>query len=97
MNPYTEIINGNISFRTFSEDTGEEEFVWHRDREDRSITVLEETDWMFQFDNELPMNLSPSTNIFVPRGIYHRIVKGTGDVTVKVTKHETDRYTFRRK
>lgn len=84
MLPFKEdIISDGVSLRTFSCDTDSGEFMWHRDREDR-IVECGETDWMFQMDNQLPVSLKGT--IFVPKGVYHRIIKGTGDVTVKVTK-----------
>lgn len=84
MNPYTETLQDNISYRTFSEDTSEEEFVWHRDREDRLVEVLEQTDWKIQMENELPMTLS---KVFIPKGSYHRVIKGTGSLKIKITKY----------
>ena len=77
--PYTEVDNT----RTFSEDTPSLEFVWHRDKEDRIIEPLHETDWKFQLDNEVPKKLN---HIFIPKGTYHRLIKGTGDLELKVIK-----------
>ena len=75
--PYTE--NNNIRF--FSKNTNEEELVWHRDPEDRIIEPLHETDWKFQYDNQVPVPLS---KLFIPKETYHRIIKGTGDLTLKI-------------
>jgi len=38
-NPYSERRKDNLIVRTFSQDIDEEELVWHRDREDRQVTV----------------------------------------------------------
>ena len=38
--------------RYFSEDVEINELVWHRDRKDRYITPIGETDWQIQFDDE---------------------------------------------
>jgi len=54
VNPYSQIRENNLIVRTFSQNIDEEELVWHRDKQDRQVTILEETDWQFQFDNELP-------------------------------------------
>jgi hypothetical protein len=83
MVPYTEILSDNISTRTFDQNVPEEELVWHRDREDRIVKALHQTDWQVQLENELP---TPLTEIFIPKGLYHRIIKGTEDLTVEVTK-----------
>ena len=82
MNPYSERRKDNLIVRTFSQDIDEEELVWHRDREDRQVTVLEETDWQFQFDNELPQVLK--NTIFIPKNTYHRLIKGTGELNVHI-------------
>ena len=84
MNPYSQIRENNLIVRTFSQDIDEEELVWHRDREDRQVTVLEETDWQFQFDNELPQVLK--NTIFIPKNTYHRLIKGTGELNVHITE-----------
>lgn len=84
MNPYSERRKDNLIVRTFSQDIGEEELVWHRDRQDREVTVLEETDWQFQFDNELPQVLK--NTIFIPKNTYHRLIKGTGELNVHITE-----------
>ena len=84
MNPYSERRKDNLIVRTFSQDIDEEELVWHRDRQDREVTVLEETDWQFQFDNELPQVLK--NTIFIPKNTYHRLIKGTGELNVHIIK-----------
>lgn len=84
MNPYSERRKDNLIVRTFSQDIDEEELVWHRDRQDREVTILEETDWQFQFDNELPQVLK--NTIFIPKNTYHRLIKGTGELNVHITE-----------
>lgn len=83
-NPYSERRKDNLIVRTFSQDIDEKELVWHRDRQDREVTVLEETDWQFQFDNELPQVLK--NTIFIPKNTYHRLIKGTGELNVHITE-----------
>ena len=78
--PYTE----EAETRTFTQDVLEEELVWHRDREDRIIDPLSTTDWKFQFDNEIPVNITRL--LFIPKNTYHRLIKGTGDLTIRVQK-----------
>lgn len=70
--------------RTFSQNISESELKWHYDNEDRLITIIGETDWKFQFDNELPKILK--SEIFIKKGVYHRVIKGTGDLKVKIVK-----------
>ena len=78
--PYIE--EGEV--RTFTQDISEEELVWHRDREDRIIDPVESTNWMFQFDNELPKKITRL--LFIPKGTYHRVIKGTGELKIRVKK-----------
>lgn len=86
MNPYTETLpSQNISLRTFDQNVPEEDLVWHRDREDRIVTALHPTDWQVQLENELPVTL---TEIFIPKGLYHRVVKGKGNLNIQVKKIE---------
>jgi hypothetical protein len=82
VNPYSERRKHNLIVRTFSQNIDEEELVWHRDKQDRQVTILEETDWQFQFDNELPQVLK--NTIFIPKNTYHRLIKGTGELNVHI-------------
>ena len=77
-------ISDNIFIREFSQDTDSGEFMWHRDREDRIIESIDETDWMVQLDDELPMKIEGK--IFIPMGVYHRLIKGSGDLKIKLIK-----------
>lgn len=79
-----EKISENIFIRTFYQDIDSGELHWHRDHEDRIIESIGETDWKFQLDNELPINIK--CEIFIPKGVYHRIIKGTGDLKIKLQK-----------
>ena len=70
--------------RTFSQDVNQFELVWHRDKEDRIVTPLHKTDWKFQIDNDIPRVIQKE--IFIPKETYHRLIKGSGDLKVKVKK-----------
>tara|TARA_B110000977_G_C10718046_1_gene354051 strand:+ start:115 stop:369 length:255 start_codon:yes stop_codon:yes gene_type:complete len=79
--PYIE--SGEV--RVFLQNTAEDEFVWHRDEEDRYVETLHSTDWKFQFDNELPVDLTKD-KLFIPKDTYHRLIKGTGELSLKIIK-----------
>jgi hypothetical protein len=79
-----EIVSDNVFIREFKQDTDSGEFIWHRDREDRIIESIGETDWLIQIDNELPKSLNEK--VFIPMGVYHRVIKGTGDLKIKLIK-----------
>lgn len=84
-NPYDEFEKDKYYIRKFYEDTDESLLKWHWDDEDRTVISLGETDWKFQFDNELPQSLNES--IFIPKGVMHRVIKGSGDLLIKIIKH----------
>jgi hypothetical protein len=75
----------NEFIRVFSQDTDSGEYMWHRDFEDRIIESIGETDWMIQIDNELPKQIRGE--VFIPMGVYHRVIKGTGDLKIKLIKN----------
>jgi hypothetical protein len=78
-------LSDNEFIRVFSQMTDSGEFMWHRDRESRIIESIGETDWMIQIDNELPKQIKGE--VFIPMGIYHRVIKGTGDLKIKLIKN----------
>jgi hypothetical protein len=77
-------IEKSIYERSFSENLEGEDLKWHWDEEDRIITPLHETNWMFQFDNKLPQKIEGP--IEIPKGVWHRLLKGNGDLTLEVRK-----------
>ena len=79
-----EKVSPNTFVRTFKEDVLDDDLQWHYDEEDRIIECNEETDWMFQFDNELPFQIRGQ--IFIPKDKWHRLIKGTKDLSVVVKK-----------
>ena len=81
--PYSEKKEDGYIIREFSQDTPSFEFVWHRDREDRVVQAINDTDWLFQLDNQTPIRLTKD-KLFIPKETYHRIIKGTGDLVVKI-------------
>lgn len=84
--PFTEKSLGNNQYiREFNADIDNHELEWHIDREDRTIEVIENKDWQVQLDNNLPILLKET--IFIPKETYHRVIKGTGNLKVKITKH----------
>jgi len=85
MKPYTEETKDGYVLREFLESTPSFEFVWHRDKEDRWIQPTHDTDWQFQLDNDIPRTLQKN-KLFIPKETYHRLIKGTGDLKIKIYK-----------
>ena len=79
MNPYTD--KNNI--REFSSNVDELDLVWHQDKEDRLVEVLEGEGWKFQRDNNIPVDMKIGDRIFIPEGEIHRIIKGTTNLKIK--------------
>ena len=76
----------NDSVRTFNSNVDSSELVWHRDREDRTVRVLEGTGWQFQYDDQLPIELKEGDELFIEKMTYHRLLKGTTQLKVLIEK-----------
>ena len=85
MKPYEEEKKEDYYIRKFSRNIDEYELKWHKDEEDRTIIPIEENDWRFQMENCLPTPINQE--IKIPKGEWHRVIKGTTDLIVKIIKH----------
>jgi len=70
--------------REFDQTIDPHELVWHRDQEDRLVVPLNENNWMIQMDNKLPKFLNEK--VFIPKEEFHRVIKGNGNLKVKIYK-----------
>lgn len=84
MRPYKDVLIDETMIREFDESIDPIELMWHRDGEDRIVSPVNKTDWRFQIENQLPREIQGE--IFIPKGVWHRIIKGTGSVKVKIIK-----------
>jgi hypothetical protein len=85
MFPFKEThLQDNLYLREFEESVDTDDLEWHRDREDRIIEVIGETDWELQMDNQLPQRMAGK--IFIPKEVWHRVIKGNNELKVKITK-----------
>ena len=83
--PYIDLeVTDKYIIREFNEDIDPIELLWHRDDEDRLIEIIENTDWFIQLENQLPLSMNES--IFIPRHEWHRTIKGTGKLRLKIYK-----------
>jgi len=88
--PFKEkLIGGKTFLREFKENVDDSELIWHLDREDRVVIPLKSSGWKLQMDNELPKPLVEGREYFIPKMTYHRVIKGTGDLEIKLIKMET--------
>ena len=81
-----ELVSENVYLRTFAEGIDNDELIWHRDHEDRVITVVESNGWKFQAEDKLPIDLATGDRIEVKAEEWHRVIKGQGDLVVEVQK-----------
>lgn len=81
--PFNEYKEEDFFIREFSSGDSHH-FYWHRDREDRIIESIGDTDWQIQIDNELPKKIEGK--IFIKSGVYHRVISGSGDLKIKLWK-----------
>ena len=83
---YTDIeVTNNYIIREFGDTIDPIELMWHRDDEDRTLEIIGDTDWKIQLDNQLPSSLNQP--IFIPRHEWHRVIKGSGRLKIKINKN----------
>ena len=83
--PFTEeVYSSDTILRHFDPTAPNHLFKWHADDEDRWIESLNENDWSFQFDNELPISIEPGKIIQIPTGVIHRLIKGTSELSMSI-------------
>jgi hypothetical protein len=88
MRPYTDLeVTDKYIIREFTENIDPIELMWHRDDEDRTVEPLCPSDWQFQRDNEMPILLKEGERIFIKKHEWHRVIKGSGDLLIKIYKH----------
>lgn len=88
MFPFKQFDENNKTIRVFEDSIDPDELIWHQDREDRLIKVIEANGWGYQLDNQLPLPLEEGQELFIPKMTYHRVIKGTGPLVVEVRMYE---------
>tara|TARA_A100001015_G_scaffold255612_1_gene297171 strand:- start:1443 stop:2207 length:765 start_codon:yes stop_codon:yes gene_type:complete len=85
MNPYKDtFLNRNTRIRRFKQNVSSEELVWHRDRSDRVVKIVEGSGWQLQMDNGLPEKLVAGKEYHIPANNYHRLIKGKTDLVAEI-------------
>ena len=88
--PFLQKEKNGIKRRTFNEKIDSEELKWHFDDNDRKVKIIESNGWQFQMDNDIPKKLKKGDTFFIPKGMYHRVIKGKGDLVVEIKEMEDD-------
>jgi len=79
-------LGDKLFLREFRENVDSEKLIWHQDREDRVIKVLESNGWELQLDDQLPVLLKEGSIYSIPAYVYHRVIKGYGRLLIEVEK-----------
>ena len=83
--PYIDLeITDSYIIREFFQDIDPIELLWHRDDENRIVEIMGKTDWMIQLENQLPISINEP--IFIPKHMWHRVIKGTDSLRLKIYK-----------
>jgi len=88
--PYTEKVyekhgtSEEYLIREFDAELEDRELIWHRDEDTRRVTVLGGSNWKLQLDNQLPEELKIGKKYSIPKLVYHRVIKGEGNLVVKI-------------
>lgn len=82
--PFKQIEKEGKLIRTFTPDVESEELKWHQDLKDRRVTVIEGGDWEFQMEDSLPTKLESAKQLFIPKLVWHRVIKGKGNLVVEI-------------
>ena len=88
MYPFKQSQKGDTIIREFASDVDSEELVWHRDRSDRYVKVLEGSGWYLQVDNQIPQKLIEGSVYFIPANNYHRVIRGKDSLIVSIKEHK---------
>lgn len=82
--PYT---NGSSGLRTILCEAAGKEHEWHRDREDRTITILSGQGWQLQYNGQLPVELIEGQDYYIPKMMYHRVIQGVNDLKIRINEN----------
>ena len=86
--PYKDLeVTDEYIIREFDDNIDPIELMWHRDDEDRVVEIIEPgKGWKIQFENELPWDLEQNMSVCILRHEWHRVIKGTETLKLKIYK-----------
>jgi quercetin dioxygenase-like cupin family protein len=82
--PFQQSEEQGYLYRTFSSNVDSHELVWHKDKKDREVLIIESNGWKFQMDNQIPVELKEGDVVFIPKDTYHRVIKGLDNLQVRI-------------
>jgi hypothetical protein len=48
------------------------------------VTIIESGGWSFQMEDNLPNKLSNDEQILIPKFVWHRVIRGDGQLVVEI-------------
>jgi hypothetical protein len=85
--PFQQYIKEGKIVRVFTPDVDDDELKWHQDTTDRKVTVIQHGEWEFQMEDDLPVKLSNAEQIYIPKFVWHRVIRGTGTLIVEIEQY----------
>lgn len=82
--PFEQIEKDGKLIRTFDIEVDSDELKWHQDLKDRKVTIIESGGWLFQMEDGLPDILLNGQQISIPKFVWHRVIKGSGNLIVEI-------------
>ena len=70
--------------RYFPIDIPEDFLYWHQDKKDRLVFVMHGEGWKIQFEDELPIYFSKGMVYPIPKDKFHRLIKGSSELIIKI-------------
>ena len=49
--------------------------------------MIQHGEWEFQMEDDLPVKLSNAEQIYIPKFVWHRVIKGTGTLIVEIEQY----------
>jgi len=87
--PYGQVnIGDDEILREFSGDVDPGDLIWHQDKRDRRVTVIEGKGWKLQLETGLPFIMVPGESYLIPHESWHRLLKGHGQLRVKIVEFD---------
>tara|TARA_R100000908_G_scaffold64745_1_gene49785 strand:+ start:235 stop:507 length:273 start_codon:yes stop_codon:yes gene_type:complete len=77
--PYKQLKIGHTIFRLFyKKEDRNLYYKWHTDENSRNVWFLPFGKWQIQFDDDLPEKINPKGIYWIPKGLYHRLIRKSG-------------------
>jgi hypothetical protein len=82
--PYCDTETPDCTMRVFVEDVDEGLLSWHKDMRSINFKVIGGRDWKLLIENDEIMYLEIGKHYYVPKGTYHKMVKGKNNLILEI-------------